>query len=34
MMTLEILIGVVGIVVFTLAFIAGILAVSRPDKSL
>jgi len=33
-MTLEALVGAVGIVVFTLAFIAGILAVSRQDKSL
>lgn len=32
-MTLEMLIGAIGIVVFTLTFIAGLLAVSRQDKS-
>ena len=31
-MTLEMLIGAVGIVVFTLVFIAGLLAVSRQDQ--
>jgi len=33
-MTLEALIGAVGIVVFTLAFVAGLLAVSRQDKDI
>ena len=32
-MTLEMVIGAVGIVVFTLAFVAGLLAVSRQDDS-
>ena len=32
-MTLEMLIGAVGIVVFALVFIAGLLAVSRQNES-
>lgn len=32
-MTLEMLIGAIGIIVFALTFIGGLLAVSRQDKS-